>query len=311
MRVAASRLACPWSVAVACASLAVVLMAGTVARVRAADSGSPLIRAIRAGDVAAARQTIKQGIDVNGREKDGMTALHWACYGDNVAAVQLLLASGAIPNRATQFGITPLGLGVENGNPAIVAALLERGADARAETGGQTALHIAARTGSADIVRLLLDAGAAVDARESWQSATPLMVAASGRHARVIKMLIDAGADPNARAAETQLFIGPGDESTTYTQIPRGGMTALMFAAREGCVDCIGVLAAGGANVNYRDPARVTPLNLAVYNGHFDTAARLLDAGADPNDGSVYLAVDFRNLPADGVNADHHPVPRH
>src|SRR5918995_1349079 len=104
----------------------------------------------------------------------------------SLAAVQLLLASGAIPNRATQFGITPLGLGVENGNPAIVAALLQRGADARAETGGQTALHIAARTGSADIVRLLLDAGAAVDARETWQSATPLMVAASGRHARVI-----------------------------------------------------------------------------------------------------------------------------
>jgi ankyrin repeat protein/uncharacterized glyoxalase superfamily protein PhnB len=264
----------------------------------------------RSGDQAAVRLPIEQAADVNVPKLDGMTALHRACYEDNIDLVRVLLASGANPNVATRFGVTPLALAIENTNAAIVEELLKHRAAADADTSGQRPLHIAARVGARAIVSSLLRHGAAVDARESWQSATALMVAAASGHANVVRLLIETGADVNARAAETTLFIGPGDESTTYTQIPRGGMTPLMFAARDGCEECIDLLVNAGAHVNYEDPARVTPLNLAIYNGHFDAAARLLAAGANPNDGSVYLVVDFRNLVADGVNADHHPVPR-
>jgi ankyrin repeat protein len=169
---------------------------------------------------------------------------------------------------------------------------------------------VAARSGARDVVRALLARRADVDRRDTWQAVTPLMVAAAENHPDIVKELVDARADVNAKAAETGLFIGPGDESTTYTQIPRGGMTPLMFAARSGCVPCTATLLDAGADVNYEDPARVTSLNLAVINGHYDTAALLLERGANPDDGSVYLAVDMRNLVADGVTADHHPVPR-
>ncbi|MEP7306628.1 MAG: ankyrin repeat domain-containing protein [Acidobacteriota bacterium] len=241
---------------------------------------------------------------------DGMTALHWAVYRDEEETVRGLLAAGANAGAVSRYGVTPLGLASDNRNVMIAEVLLGRGADPNDDASGETALHVAARTGALGVVRALVAHRAAVDRRDTWQSATPLMVAAAENHPDVVSALIAARADVNARAAETALFIGPGDESTTYTQIPRGGMTPLMFAARAGCEPCIAMLVDAGANVNDEDRAHVTPLNLAVVNGHYDTAARLLDKGANPNDGSVYLSVDMRNLVADGVNADHHPVPR-
>ncbi|HUK32972.1 MAG TPA: ankyrin repeat domain-containing protein [Vicinamibacterales bacterium] len=249
-------------------------------------------------------------VETNAQHTDGMTPLHWAVYREDEREVRTLLAAGANPGAVTRYGVTPLGLAAENRNSAIAATLLAHGADPDAQTSGETALHVAARTGALEIARALLSHRAKVDSRDNWQSVTPLMVAAAENHADLVAAFIAAHANVNAKAAETSLFIGPGDESTTYTQIPRGGMTPLMFAARSGCEPCVTSLVEAGANVNDEDRARVTPLNLAIVNGHYDTAARLIELGANPNDGSVYLVVDMRNLVADGVNADHHPVPR-
>ena len=269
-----------------------------------------LVDVVRKGDTDSVRRLLNARAEVNAQEGDGTSALHVAINRDNTDAVSLLLDAGADVNLATTFGITPLVLAAENHNAEIARRLLERGADPNQDALGETALHVAARTNAMNVATLLLEHGADVDSRNHWQSVTPLMEAAAERHPAMVQLLIDAGANVNAKAAETPLFIGPGDESTTYTQIPRGGMTALLFAARDGCSQCIAELVAAGADVNYEDPARVTALNLAIYNGRFDSADVLLDRGADPNDGSLYLAVDFRNLVADGVNADHHPVPR-
>jgi ankyrin repeat protein len=269
-----------------------------------------LVNAVRQGDADAARRLLSGGVPVNAQEGDGTSALHVAAYRDDAETVKLLLDAGADAALATTFGVTPLALAAENRNAAVTRQLLDRGADANQQESGETPLHVAARTNAADVARVLLSRGANVDARNRWQAVTPLMEAAGAGHAPMVQLLLDAGADVDAKAAVSSLFIGPGDESTTYAQIPRGGMTALSFAARDGCAACIGPLVAAGADVNYADPARVTPLNLAVYNGRFEAADALLDSGADPNDGSLYLAVDFRNLVADGVNADHHPVPR-
>jgi ankyrin repeat protein len=274
-------------------------------------SAGTLIEFARRGDVEHVRALLRRGAKVDDRTPDGMTALHWAVFRDDETMARLLLNAGAKADVPSKYGVTPLGLASENRNAVVTKLLLEHGAAADAEPSGEAALHIAARAGALDVVHALLAHGATVDIRETWQSTTPLMVAAAERHADVVKALVTAGADVNAKAAETELFIGPGDESTTYTQIPRGGMTPLMFAARSGCADCIATLAAAGANVNYQDRARVTPLNLAIHNGEYDAAAMLLDKGANSNDGSVFLTVDMRNLVADGVNADHHPVPRH
>jgi ankyrin repeat protein len=269
-----------------------------------------LIDAVRAGDSAAVRSLLRQKVAVNAAQPDGMTALHWAAYEDQPDMVQMLLAAGANAKAASRAGITPLELATENGNPAIVDRLLQAGADPNAAAAGQTALHVAAHTGNVAVAKLLVALGAAVDARERWFSETPLMLAAAGNHPTLVKYLSEAGADVNAVAAVSKLTIAPGFPNQSFTQIPRGGLTPLAFAARDGCLECARVLVEAGANINYEDPAWVTPLNLAVYNAHYDTAALLLEKGANPNDESLYLAAEIRNLPLDGRSGQARPAPR-
>jgi len=86
--------------------------------------------------------------------------------------------------------------------------------------------------------------------------------------------------------------------------LPPGGLTPLLFAAREGCLECARLLVSAKAEVNTADPDGIAPLLSAIINGHFDVAGFLLDARADPNaaDGTgrtpLYAAVDFNTLPA-------------
>ena len=269
-----------------------------------------LIDAVRAGDSAVVRSLLKQKVAVNAAAPDGMTALHWAAYEDQPDMVTMLLAAGANAKAASRSGITPLEIAAENGNPVIVERLLRAGADPNAAASGQTSLHVAAHTGNVAVAKLLLIRGAVVDARERWFSETPLMLAAAGSHSAMVKYLIEAGADVNAVAAVSKLMIAPGFPNQSFTQIPRGGLSSLAFAARDGCLECARVLVEAGANINYEDPAWVTPLNLAVYNAHYDTAALLLEKGANPNDESLYLAAEIRNLPLDGRSGQTRPAPR-
>jgi ankyrin repeat protein len=86
--------------------------------------------------------------------------------------------------------------------------------------------------------------------------------------------------------------------------LPLGGFSPLMFAAREGCVECEKILADAGANLNLADPDGITPMVNAIINGHYDAAGFLLDKGADPNQvdksgrAALYAAVDMHTMPA-------------
>ena len=86
----------------------------------------------------------------------------------------------------------------------------------------------------------------------------------------------------------------------------RGGFTALLYAAREGCIECARHLVEGGADIDLTDPERVTPLGLAINNQHFDLAAYLIGAGADVDKWDLfgrtplYQAVDMNTLPTQG-----------
>ena len=128
------------------------------------------------------------------------------------------------------------------------------------------------------------------------------MWAAAEGHAETMTMLIEAGADVNARSTiiawERQRTAEPRDK-----WLPPGGLTPLLFAAREGRVDAAKVLLAAGADVSIVDPDRHTPLILALINGHFDVADLLIDHGADVNmhdkvgQTALWAAVDFHTLP--------------
>ncbi len=262
-----------------------------------------LIDAVKAGDGQAVRALLKQRANVNAVEADGMTALHWAVRANDMDTVQLLLRSGANAKAANRYGVTPLSLAAENGNAAIVEVLIKAGADTNATLPeGETVLMTAARTGNADTVKALIAHGAKVNAIESWQDQTALMFAAAENHAAAVKALVDAGAEMNLHS---KVWNFPEYKYETngmaVFQLPRGGWTALMFAARQNATDAAAMLADLKADLNAVDPDGTSALQLAILNVHYDLASMLLRKGADPNvpDNSgmtaLYAAVDMRS----------------
>lgn len=262
-----------------------------------------LIDAVKAGDSQAVRGFLKQRANVNAVEPDGMTALHWAVRGNDAETVQLLLRSGANAKTANRYGITPLSLAATNGNAAMIETLIKAGADPNAALPeGETVLMTAARSGNPDTVKALIAHGANVNVREQWQDQTALMFAAAENNAAAVKVLVAAGADMNL---QSKVWNFPEYKYETngmaVFQLPRGGWTALMFAARQNAIDAAAALADAKADMNAKDPDGTTALQLAILNVHYDLAAMLLRKGADPNvqDNSgmtaLYAAADMRS----------------
>jgi ankyrin repeat protein len=255
-------------------AIAILLLAVNVQ----ASSRAPLADAAEKLDRSKVRALISQRVDVNAPQPDGMTALHWAAYQDDLDLATLLLRAGANVKAASRYGVTPLSLACTNGNGAIVELLLKAGADPNAPLpGGETPLMTAARTGAPAVVQALLSHGARVDAKDDRRGQTALMWAAAEGHAAIVEDLIERGAD-------------------FRTRVP-SGFTPLLFAVREGRLDVVRVLLKAGADVNETIPVEgrrrgyggrlppggATPLLVAVTNAHYDLASALLDAGANPN----------------------------
>jgi ankyrin repeat protein len=245
----------------------------------ASDTGS-LTDAAKNKDAEAIRSLVERKAGVNETGPDGTTALHWAVHWDDVESARLLIRAGALVNAANRYGVMPLMLACTNGNAAIVDLLLKAGADPNTATpDGETALMTASKTGNPGAVRLLLVAGAAVNRKEAWRGQTALMWAAAEGNLEVVERLIEQGADKNARS--------------------NTGFSPFLFSVREGRMDVARFLLKSGASVDEILPPRVrrktgageisgpegnySALDLAIQNGHFELAAMLLDAGANPN----------------------------
>jgi uncharacterized protein len=268
-----------------------------------ADRDLRLVQAARAAEQAQAIALLAAGADANGRSADGTTALHWATRNNDAMLVDRLLRAGAAPHPENRYGVTPIALACESGSAAIVERLLKAGVSANA-TGpyGETALHTCAHAGNTAAVRVLIAAGASLDPGDSWRGQTPLMWAAAEGHPETMQALIDAGADVDARSSiiewERQRTDEPRDK-----WLPPGGWTPLLLAARENCVKCVDVLSAAGADLNTVDPERHTALIVALLNGHFDVAGRLIDRGADLDmqdavgQTALWAAVDAHTMP--------------
>lgn len=278
-------------------ALCLVALLG-VGNLAAAQGTVRLVDVVKNGNLAAARALLKQRVDVNAPDAEGMTALHWAAHRNNQELVQLLLAAGANPNAANRYRVRPLHEAATVGNAAIVEALLKAGADAEATYGeGERPLMTAARAGSVPTVRTLLAHGAFVNARDTWQGQSALMWATAEDHADVARVLIDAGADVNARST-----IHSFDSITTggggvILDRHMGGLTALHFAARQGALKTADVLISKGAAINLTEPQyNMSATQIALFNGHYRFAKMLIEKGAQVNDGSLYTAVEMRNL---------------
>jgi ankyrin repeat protein len=142
---------------------------------------------------------------------------------------------------------------------------------------------IASRTGNVDAVKVLLEHGADPDARETFRGQTALMWAAAEAHTEVIRLLASHGADLNVRSFDRDTTPPKMEAGTPIAPIARGGLSALLFAARQGNIDAARALMEAGADINQCDSDGNNALVLSILNSHFDLVYLLLDKGADPN----------------------------
>ena len=183
-----------------------------------------------------------------------------------------------------------------------------------AEPDGATALHWAVHRSDAELVDLLIAAGADVTATNRY-GVQPISLAAENGNAAILAALIDSGADPNATLPEGETVLmtaaRTGDAASIRTLLVRGadpnardrfrGQTALMWTAARNNADAVHVLAELGADIHARTesalrapngnrlfyappPTGFTALMFAARGGHLDAMRVLLAAGANVND---------------------------
>lgn len=265
-----------------------------------------LVNVVASGDKARALEMMQAGVDVTAVLSDGSTALLYAAHQGDAQLSAALLQAGADPNVANEYGAFPLSEATMSGSVEVVELLLEQGAAVdQTSPEGETALMIAARQGNTPIARLLLEKGADINASETWGGQSPLMWATAQQQTDMMRLLIEQGADIEAKGKARYW-----DRRITSEPRPKdmnkGGFAPLHYAARQGCIECVEILAEAGANLDTTDPDRVTPLNLALINQHFDTAAALIEAGADVDKWDLfgrtplYNAADLNTLPTGG-----------
>jgi ankyrin repeat protein len=275
-----------------------ILSVFALATAHAAAGDLRLVTAGKRRDMSTMRALLKQRVDVNTPDVDGMTPLHWAAHWDELEVVKLLLAAGANAKAANRYGVTPLHEASLVSNVPMMESLLKAGANPSAAYGsGETPLMTAARTGNVEAVKLLVENGADVNAAEEYRGQTAIMFAATENHAGVVKFLIDRGAKVNARSAKLEFGDVKMAAGGAFVDRAEGALTPLFFAARQGAIETAQVLIGAGADMNVSEAQYgFTPLMTAIFNGHYDFAGMLIDKGADVNDGSLYLAIEMRNL---------------
>ena len=218
--------------------------------------------------------------------------------------VQALLRAKADVKAATRYGITPLALAAQNGSAEMIELLVKAGADvnAQASDGADAADDRGAhrqRSGHQGAGRARCHGEGA----RTLDGGDAALVGGGREPCPGRAALLELGADPNARSKALSFpefrWVTSGMVSTA---LPRGGWTPLMHAARQGAIDGARALADGGADLNLKDPDGTTALVLAIINAHYDLAAMLLEKGADPNVAdsagmaAVYALVDMNTL---------------
>ena len=241
------------------------------------------------------------GVNLDTPSLHGRTPLHLAVLSKNSAAVDALLSLGVDINATDRGNYSALMLASRNRFEYAVTALVAAGA--RLETADRahhnTALHLAATSGTAAIIEALTRAGAPTHARESHLEAEALHLAAGTGHADTARALLEAGVPPDRTAGRdddmTALMYAAvsGHANTILTLAHEGAelnlrtgqqqQTALHLAARADQPYAIEALVAAGADVNAQDAQGITPLHLAAWLGKVRATRELIKRGAEIN----------------------------
>ena len=234
-----------------------------------------LIDACYEGDIESVEMFLAAGVDINAKDREGVSALSYASDRGHLDIVRKLLAHDADVNAKSDIGSTPLMNASYMGHVAIVRILVASGADVNAQSnGGTTALMNATAQGYKEIVEILLAHDADVNECENC-GLTALWNAISSGYDDIVKLLINDGAEVNARADD--------------------GATPLMNAAFTGNIKVVKMLLAADAKVNAKADNGLTALKIAKRKGHREIVRLLIKAGAmeDPENVPHLISMSY------------------
>ena len=277
-----------------------------------ADGATAIQWAAYRNDLEMADRLIAAGANVKLANHDGATPLWLAAENGSPAMIEKLIEAGADPNERHVNGETPLMMAARNGNPAAIKVLLDHKADVNLKENlrGTTALMWAAEQSHSEAVKILAEHGAdvnaatAVDTRNSRLNIAPTVQQRIAQDVNFGKRR--NGPRGGAKGTTNVGGTAVPDDFADFFGPPKikdgGGLTPLVYAAREGCLECAETLLQAGANVNEVTNYGWTALLTATQNRHYKLAAYLLDHGANPNIPNkggwtpLYLATDNRNI---------------
>jgi len=285
-----------------------------------ADGATAIQWAAYENNLELADVLIKAGANVKVANHDGATPLSLAATEGSAPMLKKLLDAGALVNEIEPNGETPLMLASRSGNVAAVKVLIDRKADPnfKEKLRGTTALMWAAEQSHPDAVKLLIASGADVKAMSDHDSRNSRLNLAPTVKQRAEQDVLfgqrangrgrggaPAGEPTDAQGRKLNTETASADDFAFFNRPVAkdgGGLTALVFAAREDCFDCVVDLVNAGADVNQKTYYGWTPLLTATQNRHYKIGTWLLDHGANPNLANnggwtpLYLATDNRNI---------------
>uniref|UniRef100_A0A4W6C1Q7 Ankyrin 3 n=1 Tax=Lates calcarifer TaxID=8187 RepID=A0A4W6C1Q7_LATCA len=253
------------------------------------DVNACYLRAARAGNLEKALDYLKNGVDINICNQNGLNALHLASKEGHVEVVAELIKQGANVDAATKKGNTALHIASLAGQTEVVKELVTHGANVNAQSqNGFTPLYMAAQENHLDVVQFLLDNGSS-QSIATEDGFTPLAVALQQGHDQVVSLLLEN--DTKGKVRLPALHIAARKDDTKAAALllqndhnadveSKSGFTPLHIAAHYGNINVATLLLNRGAAVDFKARNDITPLHVASKRGNSNMVRLLLERGA-------------------------------
>uniref|UniRef100_A0A670K541 Ankyrin-1 n=1 Tax=Podarcis muralis TaxID=64176 RepID=A0A670K541_PODMU len=258
-------------------------------RKKKADAATSFLRAARSGNLDKALDHLRNGVDINTCNQNGLNALHLASKEGHVKMVAELLHKEIILETTTKKGNTALHIAALAGQEDVVRELVNFGANVNAQSQkGFTPLYMAAQENHLEVVKFLLENGANQNVATE-DGFTPLAVALQQGHENVVAHLINYGTKGKVRLPALHIAARNDDTRTAAVLLQndpnadvlsKTGFTPLHIAAHYENLNVAQLLLNRGASVNFTPQNGITPLHIASRRGNIIMVRLLLDRGA-------------------------------
>ncbi|NXO18094.1 ANK1 protein, partial [Oriolus oriolus] len=260
-----------------------------VSGIGASSPISSFLRAARSGNLDKALDHLRNGVDINTCNQNGLNALHLASKEGHVKMVVELLHKEIVLETTTKKGNTALHIAALAGQQDVVRELVNYGANVNAQSQkGFTPLYMAAQENHLEVVKFLLENGANQNVATE-DGFTPLAVALQQGHENVVAHLINYGTKGKVRLPALHIAARNDDTRTAAVLLQndpnadvlsKTGFTPLHIAAHYENLSVAQLLLNRGASVNFTPQNGITPLHIASRRGNIIMVRLLLDRGA-------------------------------